>query len=168
VLPPRHIREVFRGRRTPRLECVALARTPPPCLLEVVCEGTLEELDDVFADVWEEFEGVAFRGSSQHQHRTHDWEGIAERRGEGRITHPESPVARIKFFHCGCSHTSSDALAVSVHQHNARLNSGFCTNWGKYVSIALRMETSEAFGYVSVGCAAWERGTETRLGDEAP
>jgi hypothetical protein len=31
-------------------------------LLEVVCEGALQKLDDVFADIWEELEGMAVGG----------------------------------------------------------------------------------------------------------
>lgn len=34
--------------------------------------------------------------------------------------------------------------------------------------MVLRMVISEASGYVSVGCFAWERGTDISLGDLAP
>jgi hypothetical protein len=60
-----------------------LARAPLPRLLEIVCEGTFEELDNVFADVWEEFEAVAVRGSSQLRHGINDGEGVVRERGEG-------------------------------------------------------------------------------------
>jgi hypothetical protein len=52
-------------------------------LLEIVCEGTFEELDNVFADVWEEFEAVAVRGSSQLRYGINDGEGVVRERGEG-------------------------------------------------------------------------------------
>lgn len=61
-------------------------------------------------------------------------------------TYPLSPVARIKFFHSGCSHINSAASAVSVHQHRCLLNSSFSVNLGRNVAIALRILTSEASG----------------------
>lgn len=70
------------------------------------------------------------------------------------LTHPLSPVARMKFFHFGCSQISSAASAVSVHQHKALLNSSFSLNRGRKAAIALRIVTSDASGIVSVGCFA--------------
>jgi hypothetical protein len=49
-----------------------------------------------------------------------------------------------------------------------RLNSSLFVNFGKKRAIALRIVTSDAWGYVSVGCFACERGTEIRFGLEAP
>lgn len=74
----------------------------------------------------------------------------------------------MKFFHLGCSHMSSDESAVSVHQHMDRLKSSLCVKRGRYVAMALRMVVSEALGYVSVGCFACERGTDTGFGESAP
>ena len=83
-------------------------------------------------------------------------------------TYPLSPVARIRFLHRGCSQTSSAASAVSAHQHMARLKSGLSRKRGRKAATALRMDASDASGYVSVGCFACDLGTETRLGEAAP
>lgn len=72
----------------------------------------------------------------------------------GKATHPLSPVARIKFFHLGCSQIRRAVSAVSVHQHSARLNSSLSAKRGRNVAMALRMPFSDASGYVSVGCFA--------------
>lgn len=74
----------------------------------------------------------------------------------------------MKFFQRGCSQISSAASAVSVHQHMARLNSSLSLKRGRNAEIALFMVASEASGYVSVGCFAWERGTETSFREGAP
>jgi len=87
---------------------------------------------------------------------------------KARDTYPLSPVASTKFFHCGCSHIKSAASAVSVHQHKCLLNNSFSVNLGRKVEIAFLMLTSDASGYVSVGCFAADRGTEIRLGAVAP
>jgi hypothetical protein len=84
------------------------------------------------------------------------------------MTYPLSPVASMKCFHLGCSHNSNAASAVSVHQHIARLKSSFRLKRGKKVEMALRMVTSDASGYVSVGCLACDRGTEMGFGGGAP
>lgn len=84
------------------------------------------------------------------------------------FTYPLSPVARMKFFHLGCSHISNAASAVSVHQHIARLKSSFSWKRGRRVEMALRIVTSDASGYVSVGCLACDRGTEIGFGVGAP
>jgi hypothetical protein len=55
-----------------------------------------------------------------------------------------------------------------VHQHNARLKSSFSLNLGRNDEMAFFIVTSDASGYVSVGCLACDRGTEIRLGDDAP
>ena len=83
-------------------------------------------------------------------------------------TYPLSPVASTKLRHCGCSQINNAASAVSVHQHIARLNNSLFLNWGKKVATAFRMLTSDASGYVSVGCFACDLGTEMRFGAEAP
>lgn len=83
-------------------------------------------------------------------------------------TYPLSPVAKIKFFHLGCSQISRFASAVSVHQHIVRLKSSLSLKRGKSLAIAFRMVTSEASGYVSVGCFACDRGTDIILGEAAP
>lgn len=74
----------------------------------------------------------------------------------------------MKFFQRGCSHISTFASAVSVHQHIVRLNSSLSVKRGRNRAIAFLMVTSEASGYVSVGCWAWDLGTEMGLGEEAP
>src|SRR4051794_40197273 len=84
------------------------------------------------------------------------------------FAYPLSPVAKIKFFHLGCSQINRLASAVSVHQHIARLKSSLSLNWGMSLAIAFRMVTSDASGYVSVGCWACDRGTEISLGEAAP
>lgn len=84
------------------------------------------------------------------------------------MTYPLSPVAKIKFFHLGCSHIKRLASAVSVHQHSALLNSSFSLNLGKKAEIARRIDASDSSGMVSVGCLAWERGKEMCLVEEAP
>jgi hypothetical protein len=61
-------------------------------------------------------------------------------------TYPLSPVASTKFFHSGCSHISSAASAVSVHQQRCRLNNSFSVNFGRKVAMAFRMLTSDASG----------------------
>jgi hypothetical protein len=63
---------------------------------------------------------------------------------------------------------SNAASAVSVHQHNARLNSSLFLNFGRNVATAFRMLTSDASGYVSVGCFACDLGTEMRFCADAP
>ena len=72
----------------------------------------------------------------------------------GTKTHPLSPVARMKFFHFGCSQIRSEASAVSVHQHMALLKISLSLKRGRKVEMAFRTLTSEASGYVSVGCLA--------------
>lgn len=62
------------------------------------------------------------------------------------VTYPLSPVARIKFFHLGCSQMSSAASAVSVHQHMARLKSFLFLKRGRNAEMALRIVASEALG----------------------
>jgi hypothetical protein len=92
----------------------------------------------------------------------------ANRSEEMEIIHPLSPVARIKFLHRGCSHSNIAASAVFVHQHMDRLKTSLSVYCGRKASMALRIERSEVSGYVSVGCFAFERGTETGLGAVAP
>lgn len=87
---------------------------------------------------------------------------------EKRKTYPLSPVASTRFLNRGCSHTSRFASAVSVHQHIVRLKSSLLVNLGKNLAIAFLMVISDAAGYVSLGCWAWERGTETGFAAEAP
>ena len=73
---------------------------------------------------------------------------------QGKATDPLSPVARIKFFHLGCSHINKEASAVSVHQHIVRLKIFRSLKRGRKVEMDFRTLTSEASGYVSVGCFA--------------
>lgn len=74
----------------------------------------------------------------------------------------------MKFLHLGCSHINSAASAVSVHQHMALLNSGRPAKRGKNVCTARSIDRCDWSGYVSVGCLAWDRGTEMRVEKGAP
>ncbi len=83
-------------------------------------------------------------------------------------TYPLSPVASIRFFHFGCSQINNAASAVSVHQHMVLLKISRSLKRGRKVSMARRIDTSEASGYVSVGCLACERGIDIRFEELAP
>jgi hypothetical protein len=61
-------------------------------------------------------------------------------------TYPLSPVAKIKFFHLGCSQINKLASAVSVHQHMLLLKSSLSLKRGINLAIAFRMVSSEESG----------------------
>lgn len=158
VLPTRQVCQILRGALTSRSKSVS-PRPPPPCLGQIRSKISLYQLQHILSDIWQQFEavsgryGVRYAASSFHLHK---------------MTHPLSPVARIKFLHLGCSQIKRLASAVSVHQHIALFRSGRSWKAGMNLAIAFRIVTSEASGYVSVGCSACDLGTLTRLSCVAP
>ncbi len=134
MIPPRHVSKVLRWRRASRPERVA-AGTPSPRVSQVAGQVALYQLDYMLADVRQKFEGVSTKVSGMSRTACHE-----------KITYPLSPVARMKFFHLGCSQISSAASAVSVHQQSALLKSSLSLKRGRNVEMALLMVTSDASG----------------------
>jgi len=115
IVPARHVGKVFRRCSSPRLERVT-PRSPPPSMSQVVRQVAFNKFHNVLANVRQELESVASTTISL---------GLGKTTAD---THPLSPVAKIKFFHFGCSQISSAASEVSVHQHRARLKSSLFLN----------------------------------------
>jgi hypothetical protein len=58
VIPSGHICQIFGWSSASRFQSVS-TRSPTPCVGQLFGQTALDKLYDMFADIWEKFEGVS-------------------------------------------------------------------------------------------------------------